>query len=243
MIQISNLNKWFGKLHALCDVNVALQQGECVAFVGPNGCGKSTLMKCILGLVTPSSGTITIDGRRVDQDIAVRELVGFMPQKPVFPPNMTVRQAIETIKRVRCYQGELDEELMRDFDIEGMMNKRTGTLSGGTAQKLNAAIAFMFNPRILVLDEPMASLDPMAAEVLKTKIIKSRQQGCLILISSHILSELEGVASHVVCIDNGKVTLHKSVAELVQDSSGSDLRTAVLEIITHNDTNQAVKDE
>ena len=237
MISIDGLNKYYGRLHVLQNINLALGQGQCVAFVGPNGCGKTTLMKCILGLVTPQSGQITVNGIDVQDNPLSRSEIGFMPQKSSFPENLTVGQTIDTLLAVRHYVGELDKELFDKFEISAMANKPTNALSGGMSQKVNAAMAFLFNPKILILDEPAASLDPFASEILKAKIRKENQKGKLILITSHILSELEDLATHVVFMEDGQVLLYKSVEQLLQETGERSITQSIMRILNDNEIN------
>ena len=232
MITIRNLNKSYGHRHVLYDINLQLNAGQHIAFVGPNGCGKSTLMKCILGLVTPQTGEVLINGANVQDNPACREQVGFMQQNSTFPENMSVGEVFRTIKSVRGGNKQLDEELYCDFDIASIERQRTGTLSGGTSQKVNAALAFLFNPDILILDEPTASLDPIAADILKRKI--KRETNKLVFITSHILSELQGMVTHVIFMDEGRVLFFKSVEQLLAESGQPDVTQAVMTFLNNN---------
>ncbi len=214
MIKIENISKKFGKLQALNKLNLELKQGECVALIGPNGCGKTTLIKSILGMVIPDEGEIIFDGKNIRNDNLYRKQIGYMPQIGRYPENMTIGQIIDMIKGIRKEEEQLDEDLYHQFNIASMLDKRMRTLSGGTTQKVSAVLAFMFRPKTLILDEPTAGLDPIAAEVLKEKIIAAKNAGCLILITSHILSELEEVVSQVVFMQEGKLKFHKNTEEL-----------------------------
>ncbi|EPT33794.1 ABC transporter ATP-binding protein [Phocaeicola abscessus] len=238
MISIQNLNKYYGRLQVLQEVNLELNDGECIAFIGPNGCGKTTLMKCILGLVTPTSGHVVVNGQDVQDNPQSRSEIGFMPQKSSFPENMTVGQTIETLCTVRGYKGRLDEELYHRFAIPSIAGKRMNTLSGGTGQKVNAAVAFLFDPMIFILDEPAASLDPLAAEILKEKIRKEKQKGKLIFITSHILSELEDLATHIVFMEEGRIILYKSVEELQKETGESTVTQSIMRILNDNEINR-----
>ena len=174
MISIQNLNKYYGRLQVLQEVNLELNDGECIAFIGPNGCGKTTLMKCILGLVTPTSGHVVVNGQDVQDN----------------------------------------------------------------PQKVNAAVAFLFDPMIFILDEPAASLDPLAAEILKEKIRKEKQKGKLIFITSHILSELEDLATHIVFMEEGRIILYKSVEELQKETGESTVTQSIMRILNDNEINR-----
>ena len=214
MIAIKNISKRFGKFTALNQLNLNLKSGECIALIGPNGCGKTTLIKSILGMVLPEEGQIFFDGKNIKEDITYRQHIGYMPQIGRYPENMTIRQVIEMIKSIRSDQTDLDMDLYHQFEIEKMLHKKMRTLSGGTTQKVSAVLAFMFNAKVLILDEPTAGLDPIAADILKEKIVLAKEQGKLILITSHILSELEDTVSQVIFMQEGKLILHQNVPEL-----------------------------
>ena len=232
MIEINHLNKYYGKQQVLYDINLKLSPGQSVAFIGPNGCGKTTLMKCILGLVTPQSGEVLIDGKNVSEHCESREHIGFMPQSSCFPENMTVGQTFKTIESLRKGTVETDRELYDAFHIASIVDKRTNTLSGGTSQKVNAALAFLFNPDTLILDEPTASLDPLAAEILKDKIRK--EKGKLIFITSHILSELNGLVTHIVFMEEGHIIFFKSVEQILQEAGQQDITQAIMFLLRNN---------
>ena len=226
MITIKNLNKSYGKQQVLHDINLTLEQGQCIGFVGPNGCGKTTLMKCILGLVTPQSGEVLVNGMNVQENQSYRQHIGFMQQNSCFPENMSVRETFRTIQDVRGTNTGLDKELYDAYEIESIAEKKTKTLSGGTSQKVNAALAFLFNPDILILDEPTASLDPLAANILKEKIVKEKNK--LVFITSHILSELEGIVTHIILMEEGHILFFKPVDQLLKESQQDNVSQAVM---------------
>src|SRR5690606_14803616 len=148
-------------------VNAASQAGKSYALIRPNGSGKTTLIKAILGLVIPTSGEIRVDGENVRNHWSYREKIGYMPQIGRYPDNMRIGQLLDMMKNIRKNPPILDEELIDAFKLEQMLDKRMHTLSGGTRQKVSAALAFLFNPPVLFLDEPTAGLDPVSVEILK----------------------------------------------------------------------------
>ncbi|MFV0304027.1 MAG: ABC transporter ATP-binding protein [Moheibacter sp.] len=214
MIEIKNITKNFGKLEVLKGLDLELKQGECIALIGPNGCGKTTLIKSILGMVIPDKGEIMFKGKSIKNQNEYRNQIGYMPQIGRYPENMTIGQIIDMIKGIRNSKELLDHDLYEQFEISKMLDKRMRTLSGGTTQKVSAILAFMFQPNVLILDEPTAGLDPIASEILKEKIIDAKNKGCLILITSHLLSELEDVVSQVIFMQEGNLILHENVEEL-----------------------------
>lgn len=231
MIEIKNISKHFGKLVALSGVNLRLNPGECIALIGPNGCGKTTLIKCILGMVLPQEGSININGKDIKNDESYRRHIGYMPQIGRYPDNMTIGQVISMVKGIRQDVCATDNDLFDHFEVKNLLNKKMCTLSGGTTQKVSATLAFMFKPKLLILDEPTAGLDPLAAEILKEKIIAAKKSGCLILITSHLLSELEDIVSEVVFMQEGKLILHKSVSDLKKDTGRQTIAQSVVQLL------------
>lgn len=228
MIIASNVSKKFGQLQALQNVSVNCNKGECIALIGPNGSGKTTFIKTILGMVVCDSGFITFNGENILNNWQYRSSIGYMPQIGRYPENMTIVQLINMMKDIRKTSNEiLDEELMDAFQINGMLHKRMGTLSGGTRQKVSACLAFMFNPEVLILDEPTAGLDPVSTEILKEKIIKEKQKGKLIMITSHVLSELDEMVTQVIFMQDGKLCFHKPLEELKATTGEEKLSKAI----------------
>lgn len=237
MITIKNTYKKFGKLEVLNDINLNFKKGECIALIGPNGCGKTTLIKCVLGMVIPTQGDILFNEKSILNQFQYREQIGYMPQIGRYPDYMTVGQIIEMIKEVRNSKQDLDEDLIKQFEIEKIVNKRMRTLSGGTTQKVSAVLAFLFNPEVLILDEPTAGLDPLASEILKEKIIKEREKGKLILITSHLLSELDDMITEIIFMQEGKVYFHKTIDDLLQSTNEQKISKAIAKILK-NESNE-----
>jgi len=231
MIEIKELQKKFGKFEVLKNINLSCKKGECIALIGPNGCGKTTLIKSVLGMVLPDSGTIHFNGNSVLGEYLFREKIGYMPQIGRYPDNMTIGQIIEMIKKIRNSTDDLDEDLLHAFELEKMFDKQMRTLSGGTTQKVSAVLAFLFNPDVLILDEPTAGLDPLAAEVLKEKIIKEKEKGKLILITSHLLSELDDLITEIIFMQEGKVHFHQKVEELKETTGEEKISKAIAKIL------------
>lgn len=231
MITIENLRKSYGKLQVLNDVSVSFAAGRVVSVIGPNGSGKTTLSKCILGMVLPDSGDIKIAGESILKKYAYRSQIGYMPQIGRYPENMKIRQVISMIRDIRKDVKQVDEELIGLYGLTAMYNKSMGSLSGGTKQKVSAALAFMFDPQILILDEPTAGLDPISAEILKSKILKEKKKGKLILITSHIMSEVEEVADEVMCLVDGSVKFHETIADIKAQTNEMRLSKAIAKIM------------
>ncbi|RED26841.1 Cu-processing system ATP-binding protein [Flavobacterium cutihirudinis] len=231
MITLKNINKNFGKLKVLQDVNLEFKAGECIALIGPNGCGKTTLIKSILGMVLPDNGDILLNNESILKKFDYRNHIGYMPQIGRYPDNMTIEQIIQMIKQIRNSKATLDEDLIKAFKLDKMSDKQMRTLSGGTTQKVSATLAFLFNPDVLILDEPTAGLDPLASEILKEKIIKEKNKGKLILITSHLLSELDDMITQIIFMQDGKVHFHKTIKELLESTGENKISKSIATIL------------
>ncbi len=231
MIEIKEISKSFGKLTVLNNINLHLNPGQCIALIGPNGCGKTTLIKSILGMVLPNKGEILFQNKSIKKDIAYRSKIGYMPQIGRYPEHMTIGQILNMVKGIRNSNQILDTDLYQQFEIEKIIHKYMNTLSGGTTQKVSATLAFLFNPDVLILDEPTAGLDPLASEILKEKIIKERSKGKLILITSHLLSELDDLVSEVIFIQEGNLIFHKSVDALKSETGSDKISKSIIHVL------------
>ena len=231
MIEIKNLNKSFGKLQVLKDLNINLEKGQCIGLIGHNGCGKTTLIKSILGMVIPNTGSIYFRNENITGGFEYRSQIGYMPQIGRYPDNMTILQVLDMLKNIRNHSGNLDEELIYAFQLDKMYDKQMRTLSGGTTQKVSAALAFLFNPEVLILDEPTAGLDPLASEILREKIIREKENGKLILITSHLLNELDELASHIIFMQDGNIEFHLTIKELLQNTGHQRISKAIATIL------------
>jgi Cu-processing system ATP-binding protein len=235
MITINNVSKQFGKLKALDQLNLQFLNGECIALIGPNGSGKTTLIKSILGMVVPDTGSILFNNNTIHNDWKYRSQVGYMPQIGRYPDNMTIGQVINMMKDIRkAEHNVLDEELMESFGLHPIMNKRMRTLSGGTRQKVSASLAFLFNADVLILDEPTAGLDPVSSEILKEKILKEKSKGKLIIITSHVLSELDDLVTQIVYMQDGKLKFKKEIEVLKKETGEDKLSKAIAKIMLQN---------
>ncbi|WP_421498106.1 ABC transporter ATP-binding protein [Flavobacterium columnare] len=212
-------------------MSITLESGQCVALIGPNGCGKTTLIKSILGMVIPDSGAIFVKNQSIQKDFLYRNNIGYMPQIGRYPEGLTIGEVIEMIKELRNSKDKLDEELLHSFEVQKMFDKPMGTLSGGTTQKVSAVLAFLFNPDILILDEPTAGLDPLAAEILKTKINKEKAKGKLIMITSHLLSELDDLITHIIFMQEGEIQFYKTINELKSQTAEEKISKAIAKIL------------
>jgi Cu-processing system ATP-binding protein len=230
-VEVSDLRKRFGKLEVLRGVDCAVLPARVTALVGPNGAGKTTLIKTLLGLIRADSGRAVVLGHVINGGSGYRARIGYMPQAAHFPENLRGREVLRMLRELRGAGGGEDLELLEAFTLGPELDKPVRTLSGGTRQKLNAALAFLFRPDLLVLDEPTAGLDPVASGVLKEKIRRAESAGVTILVASHVMSELEELARDVVFLLEGTARFQGPIAALKAATGEVRLEQAVARVM------------
>lgn len=231
MIQIQNLHKKFGKNQVLTGLDLNIERGGIFAVLGPNGSGKTTLIKGILGMVVPNQGTISIDGNSIKNKWKYREGINYLPQIANFPGNLKVKELIRMIKDLRQKKSD-EEKLIALFGLEPFLDKKLATLSGGTKQKVNIVLAFMFDNPLIILDEPTSGLDPMAMIRLKELIQKEKKKGKTILVTSHIMQFVEEIADEIVYLLEGKIYFKGSIAALKKQTGQTTVEHAIAAITT-----------
>lgn len=227
MIEIENVKKSFGQLDVLKGMSLTIPKGQATGIVGPNGAGKTTLIKTILGLVKADSGLIKVNGRPLDKDGVYRKNIGYMPQVARYPENMIVYELFDFIKGLRDQDPVYEEELIEQFALGPELEKSLRNLSGGNRQKVGATLAMMFNPDILFFDEPTAGLDPRSSHKFKKRVDNEKKNGKTVIITSHIMSELEQLVDHVVFILDGNIRYYGSMENLLKESNETRLEAAI----------------
>jgi Cu-processing system ATP-binding protein len=231
MIRIHHVSKSFGALCVLDDLSLEITPGAVTAILGPNASGKSTLIKCILGLVNPDRGKILVDDEPVAGRSHYRSKIGYMPQIARLPEHLTVAELFRLLKDLRDGDADTDIELFARYELGEMGHKPLGTLSGGTRQKIIAAVAFLFSPKLLILDEPTVGLDPVATTIFKDKVRKERDGGRTVLLSSHLVNEVEEMADHIVYLQDGKPLFTGSMADVKHRTAETRLDRALVRIV------------
>jgi Cu-processing system ATP-binding protein len=234
MIRIRELEKRFGSTRVLRGIDLDIQPGRVTAIVGPNGAGKTTLMKIVLGLTRVCDGKVFVDGERVTDDPTYRATVGYMPQIARFPENLTGAELIAMLRDLRGTAVSIDEDLVHRFKLDDALRKPLRVLSGGTRQKVNAVLAFLFRPSLLVLDEPTSGLDPVSSATLKSKITDVRDAGCTVIVTSHVLSDLEAVADDIVFLHEGRIGFAGRVHDLKLATRQLSLERAIAQVMSEN---------
>lgn len=234
IIQIAGLHKQFGDLEVLTGIDMQITRGRTTAIVGPNASGKTTLIKCLLGLVRPDDGQIRLDGTVLDDNWRYRARIGYMQQGAHFPGNLSAREVIAMLTDLRGNPEQPDTELIDAFKLEPELDKPIRTLSGGTRQKVNAVIAFLFDPDLVILDEPTAGLDPVASSQLKDKIRAERDEGTTFILTSHIMSELDELANDLAFLLDGKIRFEGPIDAIKETTDQANLERAIAQMMTHS---------
>jgi len=234
MIKIENLHKKFGKNQVLKGLDLDIDAGEIFAVLGPNGSGKTTLIKSILGMVIPNKGTITLDGKSIRRDYLYRHKIDYLPQIANFPHNLTVIELIRMIKDLRGNEITAEEQLIARFKLEPFLSKKLGTLSGGTKQKVNILLTFMFDSPLIILDEPTTGLDPISLIRLKELIASEKKKGKTILITSHIMSFVEEITNEIVFLLEGKIYFKGSISALKEKTQQPDFEHAIASLLAQS---------
>jgi ABC-2 type transport system ATP-binding protein len=209
MIEIRNLTKRFGAATAVDDLSFRVQPGEVLGFLGPNGAGKSTTMKMVTGFLSPTSGTVLVNGHDVTTDpLATKALIGYLPEGAPLYPDMTPRSLLAFVADARSIAGGQRKARIADaihrVELEGVLDQRIETLSKGFKRRVGLAAAILHDPPVLILDEPTDGLDPNQKEHVRG-LIREMAAGKVIILSTHILEEVEAVCTRAIIIAKGKL--------------------------------------
>lgn len=231
LLEVRNLCKRFGKLEVLDNLNLELEGGGVIAVLGPNGSGKTTLLKSILGMVVPDRGDILFEGSSVLRRWEYRDRLNYLPQIAHFPSNLSVRELILLVRNLRPRASQ-PEPLIDLFELTPFMDKKLGHLSGGTKQKVNLVLTFMFETELMILDEPTTGLDPLSVLRLKELIAKQREWNRTVLFTTHIMSLVNEMADEIVFLLEGKIYFKGTVAQLLAQTQSGDVEHAVARLIS-----------
>lgn len=217
MIAFDHIHKRYGSTVAIHDLSLTVEPGETLALVGPNGAGKTTLIRMLLGLVRPSAGSARVGGHDVQRDgIAARSQIGYLPQRAVLYANLTVGENLGFLGQLRGVASARVADTIALLRLGELANRPVRELSGGTLQRLGLAQALLADPPVLVLDEPTISLDPLSVATFKTLLRQLRAAGKTVLLSSHILGDVQELADRVAILDHGRLIALDSVGGLAR---------------------------
>lgn len=226
MIELQNVTRTFGKLYAVKNLNLKIQDGELFTLLGPNGAGKTTTVKMITGLIKPSVGKIFINGIDVSEfPEKAKEIISYIPDQPFLYPELTGREFIIFVSRLyRMEQKDITmgmESLIDVFRIGDWIDLPASMYSHGMRQKVIFIQALIHNPEVIVIDEPMVGLDPVSARIVK-KILRERvRNGVTIFMSTHSLDVAEEISDRVGVIDEGKLIEVGSMEKLLKTPSST----------------------
>jgi Cu-processing system ATP-binding protein len=219
LVEVRELSKSYGAVRAVDKVSFDVEPGQTVCLLGPNGSGKTTILRCVAGLLRPDSGTVKVGEKNLRRDYRkAREHFSYLPQQASFPANVTVREVVDFHARLRRVDKDRVDDALRETGInkdeEGRM---VGELSGGMLQRLSLAVAGMPPVRFMLLDEPTANLDPKAAIRLREQAKKWRREGRALLFSTHVLTDAEELADKVIVLVGGRSVAEEEVSKLRAD--------------------------
>ncbi|MCF2652743.1 ABC transporter ATP-binding protein [Anaeromassilibacillus senegalensis] len=243
MIEVKNLTKRYGANTALNKVSFTVEEGTIVGFLGPNGAGKSTTMNIITGYLSATSGSVTVQGKStLENPNEVKKLIGYLPEMPPLYLDMTVKEYLNfmyELKGVKLDRKQHIGEICRLTKIDNVYNRLVGNLSKGYKQRVGIAQALLGNPPVLILDEPTVGLDPKQIIEIRN-LIKSLGKNHTIILSSHILPEVQAVCERVIVINNGRLVADGATDSLAHDLSAEHRLIARIEG-PENDIVQAIR--
>ncbi|NCT17140.1 MAG: copper ABC transporter ATP-binding protein [Flavobacteriaceae bacterium CG_4_8_14_3_um_filter_34_10] len=233
MVSFKNLDKKFGKNVVLNGLNLTIHSGGIIAVLGPNGSGKTTLIKSLLGMVLPNKGSIEINNQNIKNQWEYRNNIDYLPQIANFPGNLNVNELFTMLKDLRGKTTK-DQELIELFKLQPFLKEKLSTLSGGTKQKVNLVLTFMFDSPLVILDEPTSGLDPISMIRLKELIQQEKSKGKTIFITTHIMNFVEEVADEIIFLLEGKIYFQGTVSALKTKTKQQDFEYAIATILSEN---------
>jgi gliding motility-associated transport system ATP-binding protein len=245
-IKVKSLTKSFGPIHAVRGVSFDVNHGEVLGFLGPNGAGKSTTMKMITGFLEPTAGTVVVNGHDVlENPLAVKKSIGYLPEGAPAYGEMTVKSFLNFIADIRQLTGsnrqKRIDEVVERINIRNVYDQSIETLSKGYKRRVGIAQAILHDPDTLILDEPTDGLDPNQKHEVRN-LIKEMSQDKAIIISTHILEEVDAVCSRAIIIATGEILFDGTPTELIAKSDRKDIDHAFRLVTTgKSDANKEPK--
>jgi ABC-2 type transport system ATP-binding protein len=233
MIEVHALTKRYGTFTAVRDLSFSVQPGEVMGLVGPNGAGKTTTLRCLAGIIPASGGTARIAGHDIATDpLTAKRSLAFFPDEPRLFEYLTVRQHLNFVARIYGIANHeaLAQPLLEELEIADKADQLPGELSRGMKQKLAIACGLLHGPRVMFFDEPLTGLDPLGIRRMKDSILKRAREGATIVLSSHLLSLLEEVCSHVLILKKGEKIADGPLPEVVARFSNGETNVSLEEV-------------
>jgi ABC-2 type transport system ATP-binding protein len=210
LLEVSNLSVGYGGAPAIVDVSIAVEAGEVVAVIGPNGAGKSTLMKIVVGILRPTSGSVSVSGHDIIRDPEkAKKVVGYLPENPSLYTGLTVSEFLRFVGKIRAVEdAPLEQriaESLKTFSLEEKTDALLGSLSKGMKQKVALIASAIHDPQVLVMDEPLTALDPKTQIFVNNWILSQGKSGRTVLLSTHNLEIVQDYATQIAIIDRGSI--------------------------------------
>ncbi len=218
LVEVKGLHKSYGKKEVLKDFNLELESGRIIGLLGPNGSGKTTFIKTLAGLLKPNSGMVSIDGKAIGIDS--KKIVSYLPERTYFSPDMRVKDTIEFFKDFyEDFREERAIDLLGKLDIS--LDSKIKHLSKGTREKMQLVLVMSRDAKLYLLDEPIGGVDPAARDYILKTILTNYSEGSSVIISTHLISDVENVLDDVIFIQNGKMVLQSCVDDIREKNGKS----------------------
>ncbi len=236
-IEIKNLNKRYNNIEAVKNINFTINKGSIVGLLGPNGCGKTTTIGMMLGLIKPSSGTVFINGQNIESEknrTKILEKMNFISPYVELPKKLTVEENLKVYGKMYGAKNLKDKisDLMKQLNLSEFKTRKTGELSSGQKNRVSLAKALINDPEILLLDEPTASLDPDVGDYIRTYIESyASKKGATILLASHNMNEVERLCNEVMMMKNGEIIDKGTCNDLIKKHGRKNLEETFLKIV------------
>jgi len=234
IVEVTRLTKFFKALKAVDDVSFSLEPGEILGLLGPNGAGKTTIIHMLLGLTTPTSGSVKIFGLDLEKHRSeILQQANFSSNYVSMPYSLTVKESLKVFARLYHVRRKEEKiaELLRIFEMEEIKHKEVRHLSSGLLTRLNLVKALINSPKVLFLDEPTASLDPDIADKTRTLLRRiKKEQGISIIYTSHNMKEMEEISDRIIFLDKGRIIASGKPAEVVQSFRRRNLEEVFLQL-------------
>lgn len=229
MITLENVTRRYGKKTVVSALSLAIKRGELFGLLGPNGAGKTTTINIIIGALAPDSGNIEIDGLRVPGGLAIKRMIGIVPQTIALYETLTARSNLNFFGKLYGLEGqklnERVEQVLKIVNLSDRDDERVSRYSGGMKRRLNIAAALLHHPAVLFLDEPTVGVDPQSRNAIFESIKTLQQEGCTIILTSHHLEEAQKLCTRVGIMDEGKLVAEGSVEKIISDFGGKSILT------------------
>ena len=247
MLEVKGLTKKYYSIPVVKNVSFRISPGEIVGYLGPNGAGKTTTIKMLAGLVEPTEGKIFFNGEEIWKDInKYKERIGYLPENPELYPHLTAYEYLLLVGRLRKIKENLLKEkidgFMKVLNLENDMHSPISSYSKGMKQKVLLTSSLLHNPELLLLDEPLSGLDLSTSLIFRELLNRLSKEGKIILLSSHIMEEIEKVASRVIIIHNGSILANDKIENLMELTKVESLEEVFQQIVLKEDPDKTAEE-